>query len=76
MDALQRHFVIGRVTALFRADLRRAANKEQLKLAQLESLHYLGSCNIYSNTPAALAEYLGSTKGTTSQTLSALEEKD
>ncbi len=32
-------------------------------------------CNAHSNTPAALAEYLGLTKGTTSQSIQVLERK-
>jgi len=39
----------------------------------MEALHYLNRCNEYSNTPMAVAEYLGLTKGTVSQTLAVLE---
>ncbi len=42
---------------------------------QLNALHYLGRANRYSNTPQAVAEYLGVTKGTGSQTLRALEQR-
>jgi DNA-binding MarR family transcriptional regulator len=44
-------------------------------MAQLEALDYLASCNRYSDTPAATGAFLGITKGTTSQTLRALEDK-
>ncbi len=46
-----------------------------LNPAQWEALRYLASANKYSRTPGALAEYLGATKGTVSQTLIALESK-
>ena len=46
-----------------------------LQPVQMEALRYLARCNRYSNTPVAVAEYLGSTKGTVSQTLKALEAK-
>lgn len=43
--------------------------------AQWEALRYLARANRFSRTPAALADYLGATRGTVSQTLIALEEK-
>lgn len=46
-----------------------------LNPAQAEALRYLSRANRFSRTPAALADYLGSTRGTVSQTLSALEAK-
>lgn len=46
-----------------------------LNPAQWEALRFLGRANRFSRTPAALAEYLGSTRGTVSQTLIALEQK-
>lgn len=41
---------------------------------QLHALDYLRRCNRYSDRPAAVAEYLGITKGTASQTLRVLLE--
>lgn len=41
----------------------------------LLALHYLSRCNRYSNTPGALASYLGATRGTTSQSLGVLERR-
>jgi DNA-binding MarR family transcriptional regulator len=38
-------------------------------------LRYLSRANRFSRTPAALADYAGSTRGTISQTLIALEQK-
>lgn len=46
-----------------------------LNPAQWEALRFLARANRYSRNPGALAEYLGTTKGTASQTLIALEEK-
>jgi DNA-binding MarR family transcriptional regulator len=46
-----------------------------LNPAQWEALRYLGCANRYSRTPSALAAYLGTTKGTVSQTVIALETK-
>jgi DNA-binding MarR family transcriptional regulator len=46
-----------------------------LNPAQWEVLRFLAQANRYSRTPSALADYLGSTKGTVSQTLIALENK-
>ena len=46
-----------------------------LNPAQWEALRFLGRANRYSRSPSTLAEYLGTTKGTASQTLRALETK-
>lgn len=46
-----------------------------LNPAQWEALRFLARANKYSRSPTALAEYLGATKGTVSQTLIALESK-
>ncbi len=48
---------------------------EGLNPAQWESLRFIVRANRYSRTPSALAVYLGTTKGTASQTLIALERK-
>ncbi len=59
--------------------LRRAAHALQfvhgLNPAQWEALRFLGRANRYSRSPSTLAEYLGTTKGTASQTLRALDAK-
>lgn len=62
-----------RISHLLRADARRAGDHSGLQPVQLDALHYLSICNAYSNTPAAVADYLGLTKGTVSQTLRVLE---
>lgn len=46
-----------------------------LNPAQWEALRFVAQANKYSRSPTALAEYLGCTKGTVSQTLIALENK-
>lgn len=46
-----------------------------LKPAQWVALRFLARANRYSCTPGALADFLGTTKGTASQTLIALESK-
>ncbi len=43
--------------------------------AQWAALRYLARANRFSRTPMALTHYLGSTRGTVSQTLIALEKK-
>lgn len=59
--------------------LERLARSEEtagvLNPAQWEALRFVARANRFSRTPAALAEYLGSTRGTVSQTLIALEQK-
>lgn len=46
-----------------------------LNPVQWEALRYLARANRFSRTPASLADYLGSTRGTVSQSLISLEEK-
>jgi len=46
-----------------------------LSPAQWEALRYVSRANHYSRNPSALAAFLGTTKGTVSQTLIALEGK-
>ncbi len=46
-----------------------------LSPAQWEALRYVSRANLHSRNPSALAAFLGTTKGTVSQTLIALEGK-
>jgi len=55
--------------------LRGSDHEGGLQPAQWQALRYLARANRFSRTPAALAAYLGSTRGTVSQTLIALEAK-
>lgn len=49
---------------------------DDLVPAQWQALRYLGRANKASRIPSALAQYLGSTKGTVSQTLITLEKRN
>lgn len=62
-----------RISNLLRSEARRHGAGIGLMPVHLEVLRYLSVCNRFSNTPAAVAEYLGLTKGTVSQTLQLLE---
>lgn len=49
--------------------------EDDLNPAQIAALQYLARANRFSRAPSHVAEYLGTTRGTTSQTLKALERK-
>lgn len=70
-SALRAAQLIERLGRLLRAEQHGAG----LNPAQGEALRYLSRANRFSRTPGALADYLGSTRGTVSQTLLALEAK-
>ncbi|MBL8512330.1 MAG: winged helix-turn-helix transcriptional regulator [Betaproteobacteria bacterium] len=67
--------LVGRLGNLIRAQRRRAGSEDRLQPVHVEAMIYLSSANRYSNTPQALAEYLGITKGTTSQSLMLLDRR-
>lgn len=69
------HDLIERLGNLVRADVRATSHTYGVRPVQLEALSFLTQCNRYSDTPQAVAEFLGLTKGTVSQTLKVLEEK-
>ncbi|MDR6303223.1 DNA-binding MarR family transcriptional regulator [Nitrobacter vulgaris] len=69
--ALEAAYLIDRLDRLTRS----GGNIAELNPAQWEALRYLSRANRFSRTPAALAGYVGSTRGTISQTLIALEQK-
>ncbi len=64
-----------RLNNLLRMEVRASGLKYGLLPVQIEALNYLTRCNRYSDTPQAVTEYLGLTKGTVSQTLKVLEQK-
>ena len=68
---LQFAFLFDRVGRLVRG----MQHSGGLNPAQWEALRYLAHANRFSRRPGALAEFLGSTRGTVSQTLIALERK-
>ncbi len=70
-SALEAAHLMDRLDRLTRS----GASVDGLNPAQWEALRYLARANRFSRTPAALADYLGSTRGTVSQTLIALEQK-
>jgi len=55
--------------------LQNEAHAGNLKPTQWEALRYLARANRFSRSPSAVTAYLGMTKGTVSQTLTALERK-
>ena len=75
MDTASLQDRIERLAVILRAELRALASVHDLKLVQLEALRYLAEANRFSDTPAGVAEGLGLTRGTVSQTLRTLEKK-
>lgn len=69
------YHLIERLSELLRSDIRQSIHVFGLQPIQLEALHYLSLCNKYSDTPLAVADYLGQTKGSISQSLKVLEKK-
>ncbi|ARU57050.1 MarR family transcriptional regulator [Oleiphilus messinensis] len=66
---------IERISNLLRAEERKAGAQHGLQTVQIEVLYYLFHCNRFSNTPAAVTEYMQLTKGTVSQTIRVIESK-
>lgn len=67
--------LVERLGNLMRTELRKAGGEESLHPVHLQALLYLARANRYSNTPQALTDYLGLTKGTVSQTLLLLDRR-
>lgn len=67
--------LVTRLGNLMRTEARRVGAEEQLQPVHVEALVYLAGANRYSNTPQALGEYLGLTKGTISQSLLLLDRR-
>lgn len=67
--------LIERLANLLRSEMRAQGKAMGLQPVQIEALFYLSICNRYSDTPQAVADYLGLTKGTVSQTLNVLESR-
>jgi DNA-binding MarR family transcriptional regulator len=66
---------VERLGNLVRTGLRQAGTAQGLQPVHIQALMYLSEANRYSNTPQALAEYLGLTKGTVSQSLLVLSRR-
>lgn len=67
--------MLQRLSILLNAEYRRVASELGLQDVHVQILSFLQQANRYSNTLAAVTEYLGSTKGTASQSISLLEKK-
>jgi DNA-binding MarR family transcriptional regulator len=64
-----------RLCNLLRSEAWAASAKVGLQPIHLHTLRYLAACNRYSDTPLAVAEFLGQTKGSVSQSLKLLAGK-
>jgi DNA-binding MarR family transcriptional regulator len=63
------------MATLIRSEERKRCTELKLQLVHFQVLEYLSLCNKYSDTPAAITNYLGMTRGTVSQTLILLEKR-
>ena len=75
MTTLTTLALIERISSLLRSEERKRYAVLGLQPVHVQALDYLNRCNRFSNTPVALTEYLGLTKGTVSQTLQVLVTK-
>lgn len=75
MDTPLLRDLLDRIGGLLRAEQRTAGQNERLQPVHQDVLHYLSRCNRYSNTPAAVTEFLQITKGTASQSIQVLERR-
>lgn len=75
MHELETFKLIERISALLRSEERKKYAAIGLQPVHGQVLEYLAKCNKYSNTHASVAEYLGLTKGTVSQSIQILERK-
>lgn len=69
------HALLACLSRVLQGEQRQLAVAAGLPAVQWTILHYLRQANRYSNTPQALGEYLGLTKGTVSQSLKRLEAR-
>lgn len=67
--------LVERISALVRSEERRKCAELGLQQVHLQILDYLARCNRFSDTAAALTNYLGLTKGTVSSSLQVMEGK-
>lgn len=66
--------VIERIANLAAGEFK-APEGEGLRAVHFAILGYLQRCNVFSDTPSAVAAYLGHTKGTVSQSIRVLERR-
>lgn len=70
-EALEAAHLVDRIERIARS----GEQAGDLNPVQWEALRFLARANRFSRTPAALADYLASTRGTVSRTLASLEAK-
>ena len=75
MDKTRIASLIERIGNLLRSEERASGAESGLQSVHVQILSYLSQCNRYSNTPAGVTEFIGSTKGTTSQSINILDKK-
>lgn len=75
MDILITQQLLERLSGLIRSENRALLTEHGLQPIHFDALHYLSISNRYSDTPMAVTEFLGQTKGTISQSLKVLEKK-
>jgi DNA-binding MarR family transcriptional regulator len=75
MHELDTFKLIERISSVLRSEERKKYAAIGLQPIHGQVLEYLAKCNRYSNTHASVAEYLGLTKGTVSQSIQLLERK-
>ena len=75
VDLDRTYELLERLTNLLRAEERRVGQERGLSSVHLHALGYLARANRYSDTVMSLAEYLGITKGTASQSVGVLTER-
>lgn len=75
MNTLIIQQLLERLSSLLRSESRHQLAEFGLQPVQFDALCYLASCNRYSDTPKAVTEFLGLTKGTVSQSIKILESK-
>ncbi|MEQ9562504.1 MAG: MarR family winged helix-turn-helix transcriptional regulator, partial [Woeseiaceae bacterium] len=67
--------LIQRLALVAQAENRQLAGSAGLQPVHVDVLRYLARCNRYSNTPAAVGQFLNTTKGTVSQSVKVLERE-
>lgn len=72
---MEPHLILERIAALIHQSVREDSARHGLQPIHVQILGYLARANQYSDMPIAVAEYLGMTRGTVSQSLNILEEK-
>jgi MarR family transcriptional regulator, negative regulator of the multidrug operon emrRAB len=64
-----------KLAVLLQQSVRACAAQHGLLPVQFQALDYIARANRYSDFPVAVSEYLGTTRGTVSQTLAVLERR-